>query len=151
MTPHSEPSRAEKFANVVRTAAERAGYVGRGAVARLARDSGLPETTISRMLSGERIPDPRSFEALAAALRIPIGELLVGAEIVSASTLHQIATPRVRSQPITIDEAADELGIKDALDRELFAGMVERLRRRTAQASRDAGSAGDEGGAAAER
>lgn len=142
MTADEEPSRAEKFAAVVKPAAARAGYTGRGAIARLARDSGLPETTISRMLAGERIPDPRSFEALASALQISIGELLVGAEIVSTSTLHQIATTPVRSHPISVEEAADDLGITDPVDRQMFAGMVERLRRLKQQQSTSSGDGG---------
>ncbi|WP_164543460.1 helix-turn-helix domain-containing protein [Streptomyces mobaraensis] len=148
---HAPPSRAQKFANVVAKAASRAGYTGHGWKARLARDSGLPETTVSTMLAGKRIPDPRSFEALAKALQIPVSELLVSAEIVSASTLHKIGTTPVRSQPITIDQAADELGITDPLDRQMFAGVVERLRRQGQDHATPGNSDGGEGGAAVER
>ncbi|MEV8477839.1 helix-turn-helix transcriptional regulator [Streptomyces sp. NPDC051173] len=149
MTADATPTRAEKFAALVAPAARRAGYTGRGATARLARDSGLPESTISRMLLGQRIPDPKSFEPLAKTLGMPVADLLVGAEIVSASTLHQIATTPVRSQPISPEEAADELGITNPVNREIFYGTIERLKRLEQEQTPETESGN--GGAAAER
>jgi transcriptional regulator with XRE-family HTH domain len=50
------PTRARRFANVVVPAAERAGYTGHGRNARLARDTGMTESSVSRMWNGSAIP-----------------------------------------------------------------------------------------------
>lgn len=122
------PTRAEKFAAVVAPAAERAGFTGHGARARLARATGMTESSISRMLLGQSIPDPRFFQPLADALELPVRTLLVEAEIISERALTETSQSQVRSQ-ITPETAADEFGITDPEDRQLLLGLIARLRR----------------------
>ncbi|MFE5871588.1 helix-turn-helix domain-containing protein [Streptomyces roseifaciens] len=152
MSADEHQTRAQRFANVVKPLIEEAGYTGYGASARLSRETGMSDTTISMMLKGRRIPDPMHFEPLAKALGVPVMDLFVAAKLVSASTLHEPPTPPVRS-PITIDEAADELGFTDPAVRELFAGMVERLwtLQSDTTTTPDEGADGAGGGVAAER
>ncbi|MFF8901723.1 helix-turn-helix domain-containing protein [Streptomyces lydicus] len=147
MTADTPPTRAQRFAAAVAPAAHRAGYTGRGANARLARDAGIPESTVSRMMLGKTIPDPKSFEALARAINLPVADLLVEAGIVSAESLTESTRSQVRSQPASLEEVADELGITDPIGREMFYGTVERLRKQEQQQAPD----GTSGGVAAER
>lgn len=143
------PSELESFAAYLRGAARRAGYdidtPRGGGKTHLARDSGISLTTISRVLAGTRALDPASYEGLARALRVPLRELMVEGGIVPSESLPAWPESAVRSRPITPAQAADELGIVDPVDREMFLAMVDRLRRER-QAQRDSG----DGGAAAE-
>lgn len=148
MTPRGRPDRLRIFADYIAGAARKAGYDidsprGGGKTA-LARDAGVNLSTISRLLSGERAPDPENFEGLARALGVPLRELLVQSGIFSAESMRNWPESAVRSRPITPREAADELGITDPVDREMFFAMVGRLRR-----EQDAEQHND-GGAAAE-
>lgn len=122
------PTRAQRFAAIVVPALRRAGYTGHGSNARLARDTGIPESTVSRMLNGKMIPDPGSFQALGKIIGMTPMELMVHAEYISPDALAESGASQVRSQP-TVEDAADILGIRDPLGREMFAAMVERLRR----------------------
>lgn len=149
MDPTTAPTGLAAFAAYVAYAARAAGYDidsprGGGKTA-LARDAGVSLSTISRLLSGERAPDPTTYEGLARALRVPIRELLVRSGIISSESLPESPRSAVRSRPITPREAADELGITDPVNREMFLAMVDRLKRAQRQA-------GDKhaGGAAAE-
>jgi transcriptional regulator with XRE-family HTH domain len=146
MTADAPPTRAQRFAAAVKPAAHRAGYTGHGANARLARDTGITESTISRMMLGQTIPDPKFFEPLARVLDLNPLELLVEAGIISNETLRSLSETRpsqVRS-PFTPEEAATELGFTDPVSREMYFAMVERLKRRPHDQT------GSEGGAAAE-
>ncbi|MFI5525038.1 helix-turn-helix domain-containing protein [Streptomyces platensis] len=148
------PTRAQRFAAVVAPAAQRAGYTGRGANAQLARDAGIPESTVSRMMLGKTIPDVKSFEPLAKAIGLSVRDLLVEAEIVSAESLNETAQSPVRSQPVSLEDAADELGIdRDPIARQMFYGVVERLRRdgQQSQAPNNGEDNGRSGGVAAEQ
>lgn len=142
-------SELETFATYVRMAARRAGYdidtPRSGGKTALAQDSGISLSTISRVLAGTRALDPGSYEGLARALRVPLRELMVEGGIVPPESLPGWPDPAVRSRPITPSEAADELGITDPVDREMFLAMVDRLRRER-QAKRENG----DGGTAAE-
>jgi len=148
MTPRSRPDRLRVFADYIAGAARKAGYDidsprGGGKTA-LARDAGVSLSTISRLLSGERAPDPENFEGLARALGVPLRELLVQSGIFSAESMRNWPESAVRSRPITPREAADELGITDPIDREMFLAMVGRLKR-----DQDAKHRDDTGGGAA--
>lgn len=127
------PTRAQRFAAIVVPALRRAGYTGHGSNAKLARDTGIPESTVSRMLNGKMIPDPGSFQALGKILNMTAMELMVAAEYISAEVLTESGTTQVRSQTTTVEDAADSLGIRDPLSREMFAAMVERLRQEKGQ------------------
>ncbi|MEU4947661.1 helix-turn-helix domain-containing protein [Streptomyces lavendulae] len=144
----SESVRA-RFGKLVSDAAQRAGYdlAKRGTKAELARQMGMTETAVGRMLRGETLPDPRQFEAIAKTVGLNVGDLLVEAGIVSPeslSTPSQTGAAGVGSRSITLDEAANALGIHTPVGREMFAAAVERLQR-----TERATEADDGGGAAA--
>lgn len=125
------PTRARRFANVVVPAAERAGYTGHGRNARLARDTGMTESSVSRMWNGSAIPEPRFFEPLAQAIGLHPGELFVEAGLLRPESLQSLSETD-RSQVgsnLTPEEAADRLGIQDEVGRQMFLGTVDRLRR----------------------
>ncbi|WP_405019602.1 helix-turn-helix domain-containing protein [Kitasatospora sp. NBC_00070] len=152
MDNNPRPDRAARlraFAEYVTSAARKAGYdidgPRGGGKTKLARDAGVSLSTISRLLSGERAPDPENFEGLARALGVDLRELLVRSGIFSAESMHSWPETAVRSRPITPRDAADDLGITDPVDREMFLAMVSRLKRQQL-ARRHEGS----GGAAAE-
>lgn len=150
MTNDGPPTRAQRFAAIVKPAAIAAGYTGRGAKAQLARDTGISESTINLLWQGKRIPEPQTFERLAEVVRIDLRDLLIEADIVSATSLTETGPSQVRSQPIAPEDAADELGISDPVGREMFLAMVERLRRQEQETQRTPETA-QGGGTAAER
>lgn len=127
-------SRIERFADYVRKAAREADYdidsPRGGGKKKLADDTGMSMTTVSRMLSGERMPDPRYFAPLAKALRIHLNTLLVEAGIVPAETLTREHLQSVSSTPLTPDEVAESWGIHDDAGREIVRTMYERLANR---------------------
>ena len=116
----------------------------------------MTESSVSRMLLGQSIPDPKFFEPLAMALSIPVGTLLVEAGIISERALTETDQSQVRS-PFTPETAADELGFTDPVDREMFLATVERLRRGQRHSAapgshnHNSDAAGSTGGAAAEQ
>ncbi|MFE2747371.1 helix-turn-helix domain-containing protein [Streptomyces scopuliridis] len=122
------PTRALRFAAFVAPAAERAGFTGHGAKAKLARATGMTESSVSRMFLGRSVPDPQFLQPLADALDLPVRTLLVEAGILSEDALNEIGQSQVRSQ-ITPEEAADDFGIFDPGDRQLFFGLIDRLGR----------------------
>lgn len=132
--PHTP---AERFLALIRPAAQRAGYLDYGGRARLARDTGITDSTISRMLKGQSIPEVAFFEPLAKALDLSVLDLLVAAGIVSGPSLSETHPSRVRSVPTTPEEAADALGITSREGVEMFLGVVERLRRGEADEPRE--------------
>lgn len=144
------PTKAQRFAAAVGPAAERAGYSGFGSKSRLARDTGMTESSISRMLLGQSIPDPKFFEPLANAIDISVQTLLVEAGIISERALTETSQSQVRS-PITPETAADELGITDPVDREMFFATIERLRRQRHAAPETSNHDAGAGGVAAEQ
>ncbi|MFI9079177.1 helix-turn-helix domain-containing protein [Streptomyces sioyaensis] len=149
MTADATPTRAQKFAALVVPAAHAAGFTGHGANASLARAAGITESSVSRMLTGRAIPDVRCFEDLAAALKIPVRDLLVQAEIISAHALTETDRSQVRS-PVSLEAAADALGIADdPIARQMFYGVVERLRKE--ETAPDGERDDQTGGAAAEQ
>lgn len=141
----------EQFAEYVTTAALRAGYDVRpgkrtGDKKRLAEDASMDPGTLSRLLKGERMPEPRSFAGLAKALRLPLTTLLVEAGIIPAESLTREHLQSVGSRPITPDEVAESWGIRDDAGRELVRAMYERLARNR----RPTQDTDQEGGAEAE-
>lgn len=121
----------QRFAAYVREAALAAGYEvdkpRSGAKLKLAAEAGMSPSTLSRMLSGERMPDPKYFQGLANALHVPVNEFLVEAGIIGRESLDLRA---VLDQPVTPEDVADAWGIHDEAGRELVRAMYERLARR---------------------
>ncbi|MFF3151905.1 helix-turn-helix domain-containing protein [Streptomyces sp. NPDC057910] len=156
----NEESVRKRFGRLVADAARRTGRYdidsprGGGKTA-LARDTGLSESAIGRMLRGETLPEPRHFAAIADAVKLDVRWLLIEAGILphayrpsgNSSTPVETDATGVGSRSITPSEAADALGITDPVAREMLYGTIERLRRLQ---DADGGPASDNGGTAAQ-
>ncbi|MBT2427239.1 helix-turn-helix domain-containing protein [Streptomyces sp. ISL-112] len=98
---------------------------GRSAFAEAA---GLSPSTVTRLLRGEMPTDPRLLRTLAEAIKEPYAALLVRAGVISPEELAAVQNPTT-TNPITPDQAADELGITDPVERKVFINMVRTLAR----------------------
>ncbi|MEV0114623.1 helix-turn-helix transcriptional regulator [Streptomyces sp. NPDC050844] len=146
------PTHAQRFAAVVVPAAKRAGYYGHGAQARLARDTGMSESSVSRMFKGQAVPDIKFLEPLAAAIHYSAIDLLIESGLVSPQSQqsrHETDQSHVGSSLTPVD-AANRLGITDSVGREMFFATIERLKR--LESDEDAGDRADDtrGGTAAQ-
>lgn len=127
-SPEPNPQR---LASYLRQAAIARGYdidtPRSGAFKQLAKDSGLPASTVSRALNGELIPQITTFQALADSLQVPVVQLLVEAQLITPSGEAGTTTPVPPVPSIrTPEDAAKALGIHPD-DRELFVQLVQRL------------------------
>lgn len=132
MTDATPPTHAQRFAAVVVPAAQRAGYTGHGSQARLARDTGMSESSISRMLNGQAIPELRFLGPLADALAMSPLDLLIRTELISPESLRTLSETdpsQVGSGSITVDDAAERLGITDDVNKMMFRAVVDKLTR----------------------
>lgn len=144
------PTHAQRFAAIVVPAAERAGYSGHGAKARFARDTGMVESSVGRMWQGKSLPDSRFYPAIAEAAGLDLGDLLTESGVLSREALQSLSETdrsQVRST-LTVEEAADRLGIRDEVGRQLFYATYERLKRLEDEASDH--TEADHGGTAAQ-
>ncbi|MEU7416768.1 helix-turn-helix domain-containing protein [Streptomyces antibioticus] len=141
------PTRAQRFAALVVPAAERNGYAGHGAKARFARDTGMTESSVTRMWQGSAVPDGRFYDAISQVTGIDLGTLLVEGGVLSLEILQSLSeTDRSQVQSaLTPEEAADRLGIK--VGREIFYATVEGLKRLEDEVPEDRS---DRGGTAAQ-
>jgi len=143
------PTRAQRFRDAVVPAAERAGYTGHGAKARFARDTGMTESTVTRLWQGTALPDSRFYGAISEAAHVDLGTLLVEGGVLSPESLQSLSETG-RSQvgsDLTPEEAADRLGIRDEVGREMFLATIERLKRLEGEATDPA----EHGGTAVQR
>ncbi len=125
------PTRAQRFRDIVVPAAEQAGYTGFGAKARFARDTGMTESSVTRLWQGTAVPDARFYDAISQAIGIDLGTLLVEGGVLSPESLQSLSETD-RSQVgsvLTPEEAAERLGIRDEVGRQLFYATIERLKR----------------------
>lgn len=139
MTDAPPPTHAQRLAAVVVPAAKRAGYTGHGSQARLARDTGMSESSVSRMLKGAAVPDLRFLVPLAQAIGLKPRDLLLRAGLISPESLQALSETdpsQVGSKPITVDQAAEQLGITDDVGKMMFNAMVEKLTRSQDDADR---------------
>src|SRR5688500_10823261 len=104
MTDATPPTHAQRFAAVVVPAAQRAGYTGHGSQARLARDTGMSESSISRMLNGQAIPELRFLGPLALAIGMKPRDLLLKAGLISPESLQALS----ESEPSRSEEHTSE-------------------------------------------
>jgi len=142
------PTRAQRFRDIVVPAAEQAGYTGHGAKAKFARDTGMTDSSVTRLWQGTALPEARFYEAIATAADVDLRTLLVEGGILSPESLQSLSETdrsQVRSA-LTPEEAADRLGIRDVVARELFLASVERLKR----LENDPSNRSDHGGTAAQ-
>jgi transcriptional regulator with XRE-family HTH domain len=135
--PHRDKrATPEEFAAWLRDQLERRGYDLRprgGGQTRFAADSGIAQSSISRMLRGQGAPETRVLETLAETLDLPLAEVLVAAGILTRDVLHAIRQQSPRTAPLTPEAAAEELGITDPQKVELFVSMTETLRKQRAK------------------
>ncbi|MEU2759355.1 XRE family transcriptional regulator [Streptomyces sp. NPDC007094] len=101
-----------------------------GGKSRFAEDSGISPSTVGRLLRNEMPTDPRLLRTLAEAIREPYPVVLVRAGFITAEELAGARAPETK-QPITPDQAADELGIDDPVERHLFLTMTRTMVRPT--------------------
>ena len=123
------PTRAQKFGEYVSAAARAAGYDidsprGGGKKA-LAAKAGMSHASVSRMLAGQTIPDPKFFESLADALGLNVGRMLVEAGVLSERALTR--DERRPPQPIDPREMARSLGITAPEKIDAFVAMTKAL------------------------
>ncbi|KAF2774687.1 hypothetical protein [Streptomyces sp. OM5714] len=150
MTDAPTPTRAQRFRDIVVPAAECAGYTGHGAKARFSRDTGMVDSSVTRLWQGVALPEPRFYERIAEVTGLDLGTLLVEGGVLTPKSLQSLSETD-RSQVgsrLTPDEAADGLGIRDGVDREMFYATIERLKRLQDQDAPAHGA--DPGGAAAQ-
>lgn len=150
MTDGTPPTRAQRFAAIVVPAAERAGYTGFGAKARFARDTGMAESGVTRLWQGTALPDARFYAAISDAVGLDLGTLLVEGGVLSPESLQSLSETD-RSQvgsSLTPEQAAERLGIRDEVGRQVFLATIERLKRLEEGASDD--HAAGNGGTAAQ-
>ncbi|MFD3911237.1 helix-turn-helix domain-containing protein [Streptomyces sp. NPDC058603] len=127
MTQDASPQHTpETFAAWLREMMIRRGYPERGGQKKFAQDAGLSAPTVSRLLRADGLPDTRTLEALAVALRVGLPEILVRAGVVKQEDLAALRP--VTPNPITSREAAAELGITSPEGVEAFERMVSGLR-----------------------
>ncbi|MFH9215418.1 multiprotein-bridging factor 1 family protein [Streptomyces globisporus] len=145
------PTRAQRFAALVAPAAQRAGYTGHGSNARLARDTGMSESSVSRMLKGQAIPELKFFPAVAEKVGVDLLDLLaeMGIPPESLQPLSETGQSQVGSASISPEQAADRLGFVDPVSREMFFATIERLKRLEQQDDQPA-RGNEHGGAAAQ-
>lgn len=125
------PTLAQRFAAAVVPAAERAGYTGHGRQARLARATGMTESSVGRMWNGQAIPEPRFFEPIADAVGLHPAVLFVEAGLMSRESLQSLSETD-RSQvgsDLTPEDVADRFGIQDEVGRQMLYATIDRLKR----------------------
>ncbi|MFD8948962.1 helix-turn-helix domain-containing protein [Streptomyces xanthophaeus] len=118
----------DTFAAWLREAMERRGYAERGSQVRFARDAGMSENNLSRMLRGRGTPDIRTLEPIATLLNIPLIEVLVRACVLKQSDVEALRDARLDPTPITTERAAAELGITSPEGITAFERTVRGLR-----------------------
>jgi transcriptional regulator with XRE-family HTH domain len=140
MTDATPPTHAQRFAVVVVPAAQRAGYTGHGSQARLARDTGMSESSISRMLNGHAIPELRFLGPLAEAIKMSPIDLLIRTELISPESLRTLSetdSSQVGSESNSVEDTAERLGITDDLGKMMFRAVVDKLARPQEDADND--------------
>ena len=100
-----------------------------GGKSAFAAASGISPSTVGRLLRGDNVTDTRVLALLAAALQVPLGEVLVRAGVLNENELRAVQHPTTGPRSITPEQAADELGITDDQARRVFVSMTHTLQR----------------------
>ncbi|MDI9836205.1 helix-turn-helix transcriptional regulator [Streptomyces sp. KAU_LT] len=130
--PPGPRSTAQEFGALIRRLAIEAGYdmspKGGGRIA-LARDTGMSESAVGRMINGHTLPMPAQFENLARVLHTDVRNLLVAAGVISREAWPEGVIPDVRSatsqSPQSPEAFADSWGITDPVIRQTMVGAIE--------------------------
>lgn len=127
MTTHDREARAHAFGQRIVEAARAAGFDidsprGGGKKA-LADAAGMTQSSVSRMLAGQAMPDAYRLEALADAVNMPVEELLILHGIISPETNLREAP---RKNP-TVPELAEMWGITDPHRVKFLGALVDFL------------------------
>jgi transcriptional regulator with XRE-family HTH domain len=130
--PPDSRSTAKEFGNLIRRLAIEAGYdltPGKGGRMALARDTGMSESAVGRMLSGATLPMPAQFENLARVLHTDVRNLLVAAGVISREAWPEGVIPDVRSatsqSPLSPEAYADAWGITNPVIRQTMISNIE--------------------------
>ena len=128
----------KQFAAYVRQAALDAGYeidrINSGAIKRLADAAGMSQSTVSRLILGERMPKAEYFTGLARALDKDPLELFRKSGILPAEDRSQTPPEPVASPPITPDAVADAWNL-NVFGREMMHVLFQRLTEQNASTS----------------
>ncbi|MCX4751708.1 helix-turn-helix domain-containing protein [Kitasatospora sp. NBC_01287] len=138
----------KQFADYIRQAALDAGYevdrINSGAIKRLAAAAGMSQSTVSRLILGERMPRAEYFTGLARALGKDPLELFRESGILPAEERSQTLPEPVASPPITPDDVADAWRL-DPFGREMVHALFQRLAEPSADTSDTIESAAQDG------
>jgi len=141
-------TREEKFFALVYPALEAAGYTAYRGQQRLVADTGMNKSTASRLINREQIPHVMFFTPLAKVTGLSPIDLLVAAEVLppdyqeSQQTLSETKQSQVGSGSISLEEAAERLGIHDEVGKFTFFAVVEKLKNPQAEDADDEDSGG---------
>ncbi|MEU1674064.1 helix-turn-helix domain-containing protein [Streptomyces roseifaciens] len=127
MAPDTPAHTPKTFANWLKEQLIRRGYPDRGGQKKFATDSGISQSTVSRLLRADGEPALDTLHALSEALGVSLGELMKRAGVLTDEDLAAAARP-MNPASITPEEAARELGITSEPGIETFTRMVTGLR-----------------------
>lgn len=120
---------AETFAELVTHHAIKAGYdlssPRSGGRSKLAEDTGISPSTISRMLNGQVIPSAYSLEVLGDAIGVHVTYLLEAGGYASPGSLT--GGQQLPDEPPTFKEVAARLGITKPLNVALLEAVTATL------------------------
>lgn len=144
----SEPDWLPWLKDVIRARGYDIDSAKSGARTALAHKSGIPESTLSRILTGAGTPNYETCVTLARALQIPLRVMLIRTGKATEQDFSDTATDTqeiavLSGKRLSPRQLAIAAGIPSG-DLEWFETMIRRMRRE------DRGSDGTEGGAAAE-
>ena len=92
----------------------------------------MSESSISRMLNGQAIPELRFLGPLAEAINMNPIDLLVRTELISPESLQTLSETdpsQVGSESNSVDDVAEGLGITDDVGKMMFRAVVDKLTR----------------------
>lgn len=92
----------------------------------------MSESSISRMLKGQAIPELRFLSPLADAIRMSPLDLLIRTGLISPESLRALSETepsQVGSESNSVEDAAERLGITDDVGKMMFRAVVEKLTR----------------------
>jgi transcriptional regulator with XRE-family HTH domain len=117
----------EAFGDWLKEAAARAGYVGHGSTAKLARAAGLDPGQTSRFLNGGAAPSSANLPGLADAIGVTVDEM---ARRIAGMEIRESDVKVVDAKDSTPEQIIASLGVTEPEDQAVVLAMIERLRTR---------------------